>query len=56
MFYGIFREYRFEVATISIHWLTLIPSGILLSIVFRRALIEPSRRQHASLGAQHERV
>jgi hypothetical protein len=38
IFYGINREYRFEVATISINWLTLIVSGILLSIVFRRAM------------------
>jgi hypothetical protein len=38
IFYGIQREYRFEVTTISINWLTLIISGILLSVVFRRAL------------------
>ena len=37
-FYGIYREYRFEIATISINWLTLIISGIFLSIVFRGAL------------------
>jgi hypothetical protein len=44
-FYGIQREYRFEVAAISINWLTLIVSGILLSRVFRRALVEsPSSR------------
>lgn len=36
--YGIFREYRFEVAAISFDWLALIISGILLSIVFRRAI------------------
>jgi hypothetical protein len=34
--YGINREYRFEVASISINWLTLIITGILLSIVFKR--------------------
>jgi hypothetical protein len=47
VFYGIQREYRFEVAAISINWLTLIVSGILLSIVFRRALSESSLRQTA---------
>jgi hypothetical protein len=36
IFYGIFREYRFEVAAISINWMTLIISGILLAIMFRR--------------------
>jgi hypothetical protein len=36
--YGIFREYRFEVAAISITWLVLIVSGILLSVLFRREL------------------
>ncbi len=36
IFYGIFREYRFEVAVISINWLALIVSGILLSIYFKR--------------------
>lgn len=38
IFYGIYREYRFEVAIISINWLTLIIAGILLSIIFRRAM------------------
>jgi uncharacterized protein with PQ loop repeat len=38
IFYGVLREYRFEVTTISINWLTLIVAGILLSVVFRRAL------------------
>ena len=37
--YGIFREYRFEVAAFAINWLALIASGILLSIFFRRALV-----------------
>jgi hypothetical protein len=36
LFYGVFREYRFEVAVISINWLTLIASGILLSVFFKR--------------------
>jgi hypothetical protein len=50
IFYGIQREYRFEVAAISINWLTLIVSGILLSIVFRRALAESAPRQTASFA------
>ncbi len=36
--YGVDREYRFEVVAISIDWLALIVSGVLLSIVFRRAM------------------
>lgn len=36
--YGIHREYIFEVAAISINWLVLIVSGVLLSIVFRRGM------------------
>ncbi len=51
IFYGIQREYRFEVTTISINWLTLIVSGILLSVVFRRAL-EGYSSQKARLSAQ----
>jgi len=39
--YGINREYRFEIAVISINWLTLISSGILLSIIFKRS-VKPS--------------
>lgn len=35
--YGIRREYRFEVVAISINWIVLIVSGMLLSILFRRA-------------------
>jgi hypothetical protein len=35
--YGINREYRFEVIAITTNWITLIASGILLSIIFRRA-------------------
>jgi hypothetical protein len=42
IFYGIQREYRFEIATISFNWLALISSGILLSIVFRRAIAAAS--------------
>jgi hypothetical protein len=36
VFYGLSREYRFEVASISFNWLTLIVSGILLAILFKR--------------------
>jgi hypothetical protein len=36
--YGIDREYRFEIAAILIDWLALIVAGILVSIVFRRAM------------------
>jgi hypothetical protein len=36
--YGINREYRFEVAVITINWTVLIVSGILLSVVFKRAM------------------
>jgi hypothetical protein len=35
--YGIYREYRFEVAAITIDWLALIIAGIPLSFVFKRA-------------------
>lgn len=35
--YGIEREYRFEIAVISIDFIVLIVAGILLSVVFRRA-------------------
>jgi len=56
LFYGINREYRFEVATISINWLTLIASGIFLSIVFRRSLAEVSTKQKAKLSAQSANV
>jgi hypothetical protein len=34
--FGIHREYRFEIASISISWLALIVNGVLLSIYFRR--------------------
>jgi hypothetical protein len=34
--YGIHREYRFEVAAISINWTVLLVTCILLSIIFRK--------------------
>ena len=37
IFYGIHREYRFEVAVMSINWLTLIVSSILVSIMLKRS-------------------
>ncbi|NLG32894.1 MAG: hypothetical protein GX550_05175 [Syntrophomonadaceae bacterium] len=36
--YGINREYRFEVAAITINWMVMIISGIPMSILFKRAL------------------
>lgn len=36
-YFGFGLEYRFEVTAISIGWLTLMPSGVLLALVFRRA-------------------
>jgi len=53
IFYGINREYRFEVATISINWLTLIVSGILLSIVFRRAMADSQFIRKTQLSPQN---
>jgi hypothetical protein len=35
--YGIHREYRYEIAVISINWVALIATGILLAVRFRRA-------------------
>jgi hypothetical protein len=52
IFYGIFREYRFEVAAFSINWLALVASGILLSVVFRKAMTEVTRKQKAKLSTQ----
>jgi hypothetical protein len=49
VFYGIHREYRFEITTISINWLTLITTGVLLSIVFRRVLSASTESQKARL-------
>jgi hypothetical protein len=40
--YGIFREYWFEIAAISINWGVLIVSGILLSLVFKQAMNKAS--------------
>jgi hypothetical protein len=34
--YGMHREYRFEVAVITINWITLIVAGILLSLFYRK--------------------
>jgi hypothetical protein len=36
MRYGLKREYRFEVAAISIDWLVLIAAGIMIAVVFHR--------------------
>jgi hypothetical protein len=36
--FGVDRSYRFEVAAISVNWLVLISTGILLSIYFKRSL------------------
>jgi len=52
VFYGIHREYRFELATISINWLTLITSGVLLSIMFGRALAAVSNKQKVKMSEQ----
>jgi hypothetical protein len=38
--YGLDRKDRFEVLAISINWLTLIINGILLSLVFRKSLLD----------------
>ena len=56
VFYGIFREYRFEVAAFAINWLALIASGILLSIVFRRAMADPLLTQKTLLSPQNAKV
>ncbi len=52
VFYGIFREYRFEVAAFSINWLALVVSGILLSVIFRKAMTEVPGKQKAKLSPQ----
>lgn len=39
--YGFDLGYRYEVAVIVIDWLALIITGVLLSLVFRRATREP---------------
>jgi len=56
VYYGIFREYRFEVAAFSINWLALVTSGIFLSVVFRRALTEISPKQKSKLATQSARA
>ena len=53
VYYGIFREYLFEVAAFAINWLTLLASGILLSIVFRRAMGTPLLTQKNLLSPQN---
>ena len=35
--YGVYREYRFEIISLSIDWIVLIVSGVLLSVLFRRS-------------------
>ena len=37
--YGIDRDYRFEVVTLTANWLVLVVAGILLAIVFKRKMI-----------------
>jgi hypothetical protein len=56
VFYGIFREYRFEVAAFAINWLALVAAGIFLSMVFRRALTEKSPKQRSKLSTRSARV
>ena len=36
--FGLDRDYRFEVATITVNWLVIIIAGILISIYFRRKI------------------
>jgi hypothetical protein len=52
VFYGIFREYRFEVAAFAINWLALISSGIALSIIFRRALVQAADNPKARFSTR----
>jgi hypothetical protein len=56
VFYGLFREYRFEVAAFSINWLALVLSGIFLSVVFRRAMTEAHGTQKTKLSTQNAGV
>jgi hypothetical protein len=37
LYFGFGVEYRFEVTVISLGWLTLMISGVLLAFVFRRS-------------------
>src|SRR5687767_6844176 len=53
VFYGIFREYLFEVAAFAINWLALISSGILLSIMFRRAMVDSLLTRKTPLAPQN---
>jgi hypothetical protein len=56
VFYGNFREYRFEVAAFSINWLALVASGILLSVVFRKAMMQLPGSQKTKLSTQRAGV
>lgn len=38
LIYGYELEYRYEVAAILINWITLIVSGVLLNLLFKRRL------------------
>jgi hypothetical protein len=38
LYYGLARDYRFEVAVITINWGVLILAGVLVSLVFKRTL------------------
>ena len=52
VFYGLSREYRYEVAAFTINWFALIGSGIALSIVFRSALIQTEGGKKAKFSTQ----
>lgn len=41
LYFGSTLEYRFEVAAISITWLTLVINGVLLALIFRAGAKEP---------------
>ena len=43
--YGLDRNYRFEVASISINWLFMIAIGILISVFFKRKIINQNKRE-----------
>ena len=55
-FYGIFREYRFEVVAFTTNWFALIGSGISLSIVFRRALVQVAGNPKAKFSTRNAHV
>lgn len=40
--FGLDRDYRFEVVILSVNWLVIIATGILLGIYFRRKITSPS--------------